>query len=218
MTDWNTEALVAADKKFLWHPFADNEVMTGFGRTGRMFAIEHEEVVPDILVLAKGPTGGYLPLAITLTTEEIFGRFDGSIADGKALAYGHSYTANALACAAAQASLEVFEQDGVLGALQPKIEQMRAELTKLGDFPLVEEVRQCGFIGAIELREGPANGAGRNMARDVCLAARHHGLLTRPIRHVIVLMPPLCLTSDQLTKAIEAIRSSIAEVSESVSG
>ena len=91
-----------------------DEVMTGFGRTGRMFAIEHEGVSPDIMVLGKGLTGGYLPLAITLVTEQIFSRFDGSVSEGKALAYGHSYTGNALGCAAALASLEIFENENVL--------------------------------------------------------------------------------------------------------
>ena len=93
-----------------------DEVMTGFGRTGRMFAIEHEGVSPDIMVLGKGLTGGYLPLAMTLVTDEIFSRFDGSISEGKALAYGHSYTGNALGCAAALASLEIFERENVLQA------------------------------------------------------------------------------------------------------
>jgi adenosylmethionine-8-amino-7-oxononanoate aminotransferase len=192
-----------------------DEVMTGFGRTGRMFAIEHEGVIPDMIVLAKGLTGGYLPLAITLTTEEICGRFDGSVAEGKALAYGHSYTGNALACAAAQASLEIFKQERVLESLHPKIDQMRAELSRLGDLAIVGEVRQCGFIAAIELKEGPApNGPGRSLAGEVCLAARRHGLLTRPIRNVIVLMPPLCITPAQLSKAIAAIRISILDVCE----
>jgi adenosylmethionine-8-amino-7-oxononanoate aminotransferase len=112
-----------------------DEVMTGFGRTGRMFAIEHESVSPDIIVLGKGLTGGYLPLAITLVTEELFSRFDGSVIEGKALAYGHSYTGNPLGCIAAKASLEIFEHDRVLEALRPKIEQMRLELGRLGGFP-----------------------------------------------------------------------------------
>jgi adenosylmethionine-8-amino-7-oxononanoate aminotransferase len=187
-----------------------DEVMTGFGRTGRMFAVEHESVIPDILVLGKGLTGGYLPLAITLTTEEIFSRFDGPVVDGKALAYGHSYTANPLGCAAAIASLELFERERVLEAVQPKIEQMRRELGRVGELPWVSEIRQCGFIAGIELRELSRNG--KNAAAEVCLAACQHGLLTRPLRNVIVLMPPLCITSTELTRAIEAIRLSILEV------
>ena len=101
-----------------------DEVMTGFGRTGRMFACEHEGVIPDMMVLGKGLTGGYLPLAITLISEKLFSAFDGSVVDGKALAYGHSYTGNALGCAAAKASLEVFENEHVLEALQPKIRHL----------------------------------------------------------------------------------------------
>jgi adenosylmethionine-8-amino-7-oxononanoate aminotransferase len=186
--------------------------MTGFGRTGRMFASEHESVSADIMVLGKGLSGGYLPLAITLTTEEIFSRFDGSITDGKALAYGHSYSGNSLGCAAAKASLEIFEQERVLEGLPPKIEQMRVELGRLGELPVVSEVRQCGLIAGIELKEPTAASKGKSVATEVCLAARQHGLLTRPIRNVIVLMPPLCITSAELTKAIEAIRASLLEV------
>jgi adenosylmethionine-8-amino-7-oxononanoate aminotransferase len=182
-----------------------DEVMTGFGRTGRMFAIEHEAITPDIVILAKGLTGGYLPLAITLVTEKLFSAFDGSIAEGKALAYGHSYTGNALGCAAAKASLEIFEKERVLEELQPKIEHLTSALARFADLPGVVEVRQCGFIAGIELRES-------GDAAKVCLQAREHGLLTRPIRNVIVLMPPLCITIHQLTRAVEAIRASIIEV------
>ena len=188
-----------------------DEVMTGFGRTGRMFAIEHESVVPDMLILAKGLTGGYLPLAVTLTTEEIFSKFDGPIAEGKTLAYGHSYTGNALACAAALASLEVFRTENVLETLQPKIAQMTEGIASIRQLPEVAEVRQCGFIAGIELKE-PDAAAPNGVAAKVCLAAREHGLLTRPIRNVVVLMPPLCITAVQLTKAIDAIRLSIQEV------
>src|SRR5881296_2166670 len=105
-----------------------DEVMTGFGRTGKMFASEHENALPDIMVLGKGLSGGYLPLAITLTTEEIFSQFDGSVADGRALAYGHSYTGNALGCAAARASLAIFREENVLPILQPKIRQLGSQL------------------------------------------------------------------------------------------
>ena len=188
-----------------------DEVLTGFGRTGRMFAIEHDSVIPDMMILGKGLTGGYLPLAITLATEEIFSRFDGPVSEGKALAYGHSFTANALGCAAAKASLEVFDNERVLEGLKPKIEQMRSELGRLAELPAVTEVRQCGFMAGIELKEEPAGSAAK-LAADVCLAARRHGLLTRPIRNVIVLMPPLCTTSDQLTKAVTAIQNAIREV------
>ena len=188
-----------------------DEVMTGFGRTGRMFASEHEGVIPDMMVLAKGLTGGYLPLAITLISEKLFSAFDGSVADGKALAYGHSYTGNALACAAAKASLEVFEDEHVLEALQPKIGRLSMALTDLEKLPGVKEVRQCGFIAGIEVEELP-NGQPPSLAAAVCVEARRHGLLTRPLGNVVVLMPPLCITIDQLIKAVEALGVSIDEV------
>jgi adenosylmethionine-8-amino-7-oxononanoate aminotransferase len=188
-----------------------DEVMTGFGRTGRMFASEHEGVIPDMMVLAKGLTGGYLPLAITLISEKLFSAFDGSVAESKALAYGHSYTGNALACAAAKASLEVFENEHVLEALQPKIRRLSTALADLQKLQGVKEVRQCGFIAGIELEELP-NGLRPSLAAAVCVEARRHGLLTRPLGNVVVLMPPLCITIDQLTKAVEALRVSIAEV------
>ena len=188
-----------------------DEVMTGFGRTGRMFAIEHEEVVPDIMVLAKSLSGGYLPIAITLVSEKIFSFFDGSVADGKALAYGHSYTGNALGCAAAKASLEVFENERVLEALQPKIRHLTGRLSKLGELPGVLEVRQRGFIAGIEIEEAPQQGI-PSFAAEVCMEARRHGLLTRPVRNVIVLMPPLCTTAAQLRQAVEALSASIMGV------
>src|SRR4029450_5126956 len=137
--------------------------------------------------------------------------FDGSIPEGRALAYGHSYTGNALACAAGKASLEVFEHERVLEALQPKIQHLGSALADLGRLPGVKEVRQCGFIAGIEVEESP-NGLRPGLAAAACIQARRHGLLTRPLGNVIVLMPPLCITMDQLTKAVEALRGSIAEV------
>src|SRR5436309_8413164 len=185
--------------------------MTSFGRTARMFACEHEGVISDILVLGKRLTGGYLPLAITLISEKLFCAFDGSVADGKALAYGHSYTGSALGCAAAKASLEVFENERVLEALQPKIRYLSSALASLKGLPGINEVRQCGFIVGIET-------ARAEMAAAVCIQARRYGLLTRPIRNVVVLMPPLCITMAQLSKAVEALRASITEVARSSNG
>src|SRR6266705_1373445 len=153
-----------------------DEVMTGFGRTGRMFASEHEGVIPDMMIMAKGLTGGYLPLAITAISKKLFSAFDGSVAEGKALAYGHSYTGNALACAAAKASLEVFEDEHVLEALQPKIRRLSTGLADLEKLPGVKEVRQCGFIAGIEVEESP-NRLRPNLAAAVCVEARRHGLL-----------------------------------------
>jgi adenosylmethionine-8-amino-7-oxononanoate aminotransferase len=178
-----------------------DEVMTGFGRTGRMFACQHEEVIPDFLCLAKGLTGGYLPMAATLTTGRVYKAFLGE--PERAFYYGHSYTANPLGCAAALASLAIFEQERTLEALQPKIALMTRLLAglKAGN-PLVLEIRQCGFVAGIELAA---------KAAEVSLAARRHGLLTRPIRDTVVLMPPLCITEEDLRLAVGAIDAAVRE-------
>lgn len=193
-----------------------DEVLTGFGRTGRMFACEHENILPDMMVLAKGLTGGYLPLAITLLTEEIFSTFSGEPGDERTLYYGHSYTGNALACAAAKASLEIFAQENVLEGLATKIETLRSELASLRELPWVAEVRQCGFMVGVEVRAHPpeTEAGKRKLGAAICGAARQHGLLTRPIRNVIVFMPPYCITLSQLRQAVRAIRAAITEVCE----
>src|SRR6267143_3972078 len=181
-----------------------DEVMTGFGRTGKMFASEHENALPDIMVLGKGLSGGYLPLAITLTTEEIFSQFDGSVADGRALAYGHSYTGNALGCAAARPSLAIFREENVLATLQGKIQQLQVQLRLLRESPGVTEIRQCGFVAGIEMADAETAG-------EVCRRAREYGLLTRNIRETIALLPPLCATNEQLERAVLALNSAIRE-------
>jgi adenosylmethionine-8-amino-7-oxononanoate aminotransferase len=183
-----------------------DEVLTGFGRTGRMFACEHDAAFPDIMVLAKALTGGYLPLAITLVTENIFSPFAEDSRPDRTLFYGHSYTGNALACAAAKASLGLFKNENVLELLAGKIDLLRSELAGLSGLPAVAEVRQCGFIAGVELRTyRPGAGAA------VSLAARRRGLLTRPIRNVIVLMPPYCITDAQLRQTAQAIGAAITE-------
>lgn len=188
-----------------------DEVMTGFGRTGKMFACEHEGVVPDLVALAKGLTGGYLPLAATLATERIFSAFLGGLE--RTFYYGHSYTGNQLGCAAALANLEIFQTERTLEQLPGKICTLTAMLARLRSLDAVAEVRQCGFIAGIELRGfDPAALAGAR----VCIAARKHGLLTRPIRDVIVLMPPYCITEPQLEQAVEALRLGILESREQV--
>ena len=188
-----------------------DEVLTGFGRTGRLFACEQESVFPDTLVLGKALTAGYLPLAITLVSEQVFEPFSTGSGPERTLFYGHSYTGNALGCAAAMASLEIFEREAVLQALAPKIEELRVELDELRKLPWVADVRQCGFIAGVELRNDRETG---QLGTSVCLAARRHGLLTRPIRDVIVLMPPFCITSAQLRVAVQAIKAAIFEVCE----
>ncbi len=184
-----------------------DEVMTGFGRTGKMFACEQEGVIPDFIALAKGLTGGYLPLAATLTTERIFSVFLGGIE--RTLYYGHSYTGNQLGCAAALASLALFHEERVLETLAGKIARLTELLARFRSNPHVGEVRQCGFMAGIELRGFPPEAL---MGAKVCLAARAHGLLTRPIRDTIVFMPPYCITDAQLVRAVDAIDQAIAEV------
>ena len=178
-----------------------DEVMTGFGRTGTMFACEHEGVIPDFIALAKGLTGGYLPLAATLTTEHIFEAFLGG--PERTLYYGHSYTGSQLGCAAALANLAIFREERVLENLQPKIARLAALLDGVRALPQVTGIRQCGFIAGIDVvRDGA----------KVCLAARRHGLLTRPIRDTVVLMPPYCITDAQLAAAVAALVAAIHEI------
>ncbi|MCS7049363.1 MAG: adenosylmethionine--8-amino-7-oxononanoate transaminase, partial [Verrucomicrobiae bacterium] len=179
-----------------------DEVMTGFGRTGKMFACEHEHVVPDFLALAKGLTGGYLPLAATLTTEEIFNAFLGEYHEFKTFFHGHSYTGNQLGCAAALANLRVFQEERTLEKLPALAEQMRRRLAPLRDQPGVLDVRQCGFIGAVEVGPFPLEA---QMGARICWVMRDHGVLTRPIGNVVVLMPPYCVTPAQLDHIFDAL-------------
>ena len=195
-----------------------DEVMTGFGRTGRMFACEHEGVVPDFLCLAKGLTGGYLPLAATLTKERIYEAFLGGYDELKTFFYGHSYTGNPLACAVALASLEVFRKEETLARLQPKISVMTrllAEL-KIRHPRHLGAVRQCGFIAGLDImKDAPAGAAfpwQEQTGARICLAARAAGLLTRPIRDTLVLMPPLSTSEAELRHAVDALSYGILAV------
>ncbi len=189
-----------------------DEVMTGFGRTGTMFACEQEAVVPDFIALAKGLTGGYLPLAATLTTEGVFEAFLGGAE--RTLYYGHSYTANQLGCAAALANLAIFRDERVLESLSGKIAHLARLLNGLRALPQVGEVRQCGFIAGVDLRarNGDPLRTEELTGAKVCQAARKHGLLTRPIRDTVVLMPPYCITEAQLESAVGALAAAIEEV------
>jgi adenosylmethionine-8-amino-7-oxononanoate aminotransferase len=184
-----------------------DEVMTGFGRTGTMFACQQEGVIPDFLCLAKGLTGGYLPLAATLTTDLVYRAFEGA---DRVFYYGHSYTANPLGCAAALASLDLFAHDRLLEILPEKIGFFSELLHQtFPPFPL----RICGMIAGIEVRtaDGSAYPAEQRMGARVCYAARKYGLLTRPIRDTVVLMPPLCSTRDELREAVAALKSAVDE-------
>jgi adenosylmethionine-8-amino-7-oxononanoate aminotransferase len=191
-----------------------DEVATGFGRTGKMFACEHEGVAPDLLCLAKGLTGGYLPLAATLATERIYEGFLGAPEDYRTFFHGHSYTGNPLACAAALANLDAFESERTLERLQPKIALLRGLLDGVEAMPEVTEVRGRGFMVGIDLGEhDPA----RRLGHRVTLEARKRGAIIRPLSDVVVLMPPLSISERDLRKLVEITAESIQAACSSAS-
>ncbi|MCX5892551.1 MAG: adenosylmethionine--8-amino-7-oxononanoate transaminase [Deltaproteobacteria bacterium] len=179
-----------------------DEVAVGFGRTGRMFGCEHEQVSPDLLCLAKGITGGYLPLAATLATDEIYDAFLGEFEAFKTFFHGHTYTGNPLAAAAGLANLDIFEQDRVIEGLAPKIELLTRLLGGMADQPHVGDIRQRGLMVGIELVQDKESRepfpVARRIGHRVILAARKLGAILRPLGDVIVLMPPLSITLEEL--------------------
>ena len=198
-----------------------DEVATGFGRTGKMFACEHEGVSPDFLCLSKALTGGYLPMAATLTTGKVYQRFLGSERKPGVFYHGHSYTGNPLAAAAALANLDVFAEERVIEAIQPGIHLFRKALQeKVVPLEAVGEVRQCGFMVGIELA------ADRNtaklfdpalqMGRRVILQARKRGVIIRPLGDVVVLMPHLSFSDEELLKLVEVAAESIKAACEGI--
>ncbi len=186
-----------------------DEVATGFGRTGTMFACEHEGVSPDLMCVAKGLTGGYLPLAATLATERIYEAFLGEHEELRTFFHGHTYTANPLACAAAIATLDVFERERTLDALQPKI-ALLADLLEEFVAPLrcVGEIRRRGFMVGIELEGFPL---AARMGHQVTRAARRRGAIVRPLGDVVVLMPPLAISEEELCHLVQITAASVAE-------
>ena len=199
-----------------------DEVAVGFGRTGRMFACEHEGVRPDIMPVAKGITGGYLPLAATLTTEKIYEGFLGRYEEFKTLFHGHTYTGNPLACAAAIANMEIFAAEGTLDKLAGKIVHLQERLGAISLLKHVGEIRQRGFMVGIELvsdRDSRAEFPPEaKIGHRVILAARKRGLIIRPLGNVIVLMPPLSITREELDRLCDITSASIREVTEGVRG
>jgi len=197
--------------------FVADEVATGFGKTGRMFACEHAGIAPDLLCLAKGITGGYLPLAATLATEEVFAAFLGPYEEFRALFHGHTYTGNPLACAVGLASLDVFREERTLARLAPKIARLAARLAAdVAPLPHVGEVRQQGVMVGIELvadrrTRAPYPPAAR-VGQRVVRAARARGVVIRPLGDVIVLMPPLAIADGELDLLVDVARDAIAEV------
>ncbi|MDX6698406.1 MAG: adenosylmethionine---8-amino-7-oxononanoate aminotransferase [Solirubrobacteraceae bacterium] len=186
-----------------------DEVATGFGRTGRMFACEHEDVTPDFLCLAKGVTGGYLPLAATLTTERVYEGFLGRFEELRTFFHGHTYTGNPLACAAALASLDIFEREQTIRRLQAKIEVLGTWLARwVEPLETVAEIRRCGFMTGIQLTDFALD---ERMAHRVTLAARRRGAIVRPLGDVVVLMPPLSIAEADLRRLVEITAEAIAE-------
>lgn len=184
-----------------------DEVATGFGRSGTMFACEQEDVAPDILCLAKGLTGGYLPLAATLATERIYEGFLGEFEQFRTFFHGHTYTGNPLACAAALATLDVFEQERTLEALAPKIELLGELLAaEVEPLPTVREIRRRGFMVGIELVDFPLTA---RMGHQVTLAARNRGVIIRPLGDTIVLMPPLSIDHAELHRLVRVVAEAI---------
>jgi adenosylmethionine-8-amino-7-oxononanoate aminotransferase len=191
-----------------------DEVATGFCRTGKLFACEHEGVSPDLMCLGKGLTGGYLPVAATLATQEIFDEFCGDLSAGRTFYHGHTFTGNALGCAAAVASIDLIESSGLVGRLPAKADLIHRRLAELADHPNVGDIRQCGMMVGIELvasREPDrAFDADLRTGAAVCFAARNRGVIIRPLGDVVVLMPAPAMDTETLdrllTATIETIR------------
>jgi adenosylmethionine-8-amino-7-oxononanoate aminotransferase len=190
-------------------PLIVDEVATGFGRTGTMFACEQEGVTPDLLCLGKGLTGGYLPLAATLATEAVYEAFLGGFEEFKTFFHGHTFTGNPLGCAAGLASLDVFEQERTLERLQPKIALLHELLEReVAPLPAVKEVRARGFMVGIELHGFALE---ERIGHRVTLAARRRGAIIRPLGDVVVLMPPLSIDEADLRRLVAIAAAAIDE-------
>jgi adenosylmethionine-8-amino-7-oxononanoate aminotransferase len=200
-----------------------DEVATGFGKTGKMFACENEQVSPDIMCLGKGITAGYLPLAATLTTQQIFDAFLGSVAEHKTFYHGHTYTGNALGCAAALASLELFEENKVLESLPAKIELIKQYFSKVSELPFVGDARRCGLMGGIEIVKDKAGKESFDfdcrIGARLCSSMRAEGLMLRSLGDCVVVMPPVAIDLGLLEKLLEivyrAVKDELPEIIES---
>jgi adenosylmethionine-8-amino-7-oxononanoate aminotransferase len=195
-----------------------DEVAVGFGRTGKMFACEHEAVRPDLMTVAKGITGGYLPIAATLTTQRIFDAFLGEHEECRTFYHGHTYTGNPLGCAAAIASIDVFKKEKTLQYLQPKIKLMEERLEEFRELKHVGDIRQRGFLAGIELVKDKKTKreyqASEKIGVKVITEARKRGLIIRPLSDIIVIMPPLCISKVDLAHMLDIIYHSIRKATE----
>ncbi len=195
-----------------------DEVATGFGRSGYMFACEKEGVEPDIMALGKGITGGYLPLAATLVTENIFNAFLGEFGEAKQFYHGHTYTGNPLACSVAIANLEVFEEEKTLEKLQPKIKLLEDKLKDFWQLKHVGDVRQFGFMAGVELIKDKETEEpypyGDMMGFKVADEMLKRGIWVRPLGDVMVIMPPLVIKEEELEYFLDSLKESIKAVTE----
>jgi adenosylmethionine-8-amino-7-oxononanoate aminotransferase len=195
-----------------------DEVATGFGRTGKMFACEHENIAPDIMCLSKGITNGYMPLAVTLTNDKIYNAFLGEFKDLKTFFHGHSYTGNPLACAAAGACIDLFDKEETLKNMQPKITLLKDKLKEISDLPNAGDVRHKGLIAGIELVKDKSTKEPypwkEKMGWKVAYKAREDSVLIRPLGNVIVIMPPLSISPENLNHLMNVIKKSIIAVTE----
>jgi adenosylmethionine-8-amino-7-oxononanoate aminotransferase len=193
-----------------------DEVAVGFGRTGTLFACELEEVAPEFLCLAKGLTGGYLPLAATLTTEEVFAAFLGRAEEGKTFFHGHTYTGNPLGCAVALASLDKLTSGGVVAGVSERAALLRRKLDRLAELPIVGDIRQAGLMAGVELVRDRSTRepfpAAERVGQRVCRAARDRGVWLRPLRDVVVVMPPLTIEPELLSWLGEVLYESVKAV------
>ncbi len=195
-----------------------DEVATGFGRTGKMFACNHEDVIPDIMAISKGIAAGYLPLAATVTGEKVYSAFLGRYAELKTFFHGHTFTGNPLACAVALKSLQLFEQDDLLAGLQAKIERLKASLENFSALPHVGDIRQCGMAAGIELVADKESRSPypweEQVGIRVCLEARKRGIFSRPLGNTIVIFPPLVISHSELDLLLTVLQESIRVVTE----
>jgi adenosylmethionine-8-amino-7-oxononanoate transaminase len=193
-----------------------DEVATGFGRTGTMFACEHEVVAPDLLCLSKGLTGGYLPLAVTVASEEIFNAFLGEYGEFKTFFHGHSYTGNPLGCAAALACIDIFEREDTLANMVPKIETIESYLRDLTILDHVGDARNKGMMAGIELVRNKASKEPypleEKIGWKVASHAREKGVFIRPLGNVVVIMPPLQISTVDLEQLLKVVRESMVRV------
>jgi len=198
--------------------FIADEVATGFGRTGSLFACQLEGVEPDLMTLGKGITGGVLPLAATMSNDKVYQAFLGEFAEFKTFFHGHTYTGNPLACAAALASLELMEETGLIFSLGPKIDFLQKGLAKIAELDHVIQVRQQGMMVGIELCRDKAGDVSyppeERMGHRAIMAARKHGVVVRPLGDTVILMPPLSSSLEELELLLDAVTKGIKEATE----